>query len=304
MKIVSKLLFTFIIFVSLFDLSIGQSKFGNEWINPSKTYLKLKIAQNGIYKVSYEELVAAGFLSNRVNGADLQLINFGEDQALYISDNDFGPGDHFEFYGEKNTIGLDSLLYDNWKQDLLNPDYSLVNDTNAYFLTLAPEKNNLRYIIKNPNYANTTLTPFPYYLHEEKEVFSSYYFKNVDAGPTRHSIFEPSEGFGQHITNKSNISFKTSHLSAVGPLPKISMRTGLNGNQARLEILWNGITKSSFITPAKITVQWSKTLELAEINNSNTLIIQNTYSACRPKNAATAVSGDSAAKALFASFKC
>ncbi|MFN8338150.1 MAG: C25 family cysteine peptidase [Saprospiraceae bacterium] len=278
MKIVSKLLFTFIIFVSLFDLSIGQSKFGNEWINPSKTYLKLKIAQNGIYKVSYEELVAAGFLSNRVNGADLQLINFGEDQALYISDNDFGPGDHFEFYGEKNTIGLDSLLYDNWKQDLLNPDYSLVNDTNAYFLTLAPEKNNLRYIIKNPNYANTTLTPFPYYLHEEKEVFSSFYFKNVDAGPTRHSIFEPSEGFGQHITNKSNISFKTSHLSAVGPLPKISMRTGLNGNQARLEILWNGITKSSFITPAKITVQWSKTLELAEINNSNTLIIQNTYS--------------------------
>ena len=106
----------------------AQKKFGNEWINPSKTYLKLKVAENGIYKLTYEEMVAAGFINTKINGTDLQLINYGTDQALYVSDNDFGPGDHIEFYGEKNTIGLDSLLYADWRKDLLNPDYSLVND--------------------------------------------------------------------------------------------------------------------------------------------------------------------------------
>lgn len=278
MKIVSKLIFFAILMIALCDLSIAQSKFGNEWINPSKTYLKLKIAQNGVYKVSYEELVSAGFISNRINGADLQLINFGNDQALYISDNDFGPGDHFEFYGEKNTIGLDSLLYVDWKKDLLNPDYSLVNDTNAYFLTLAPEKNNLRYVIKNPNYTNTTLSPFPYYLHEEKMVFSSYFFKNKDSGDTRYSYFEPSEGFSKEITNKNILNFTASHVSSTGPQPKISFRTGLNGNYAKLEIFWNGDLKYSLFSEAKKTVQWSAQLQSSDIKNSNTFIIQNSNS--------------------------
>lgn len=278
MKIVSKLIFFAILMIALCDLSIAQSKFGNEWINPSKTYLKLKIAQNGVYKVSYEELVSTGFISNRINGADLQLINFGNDQALYISDNDFGPGDHFEFYGEKNTIGLDSLLYVDWKKDLLNPDYSLVNDTNAYFLTLAPEKNNLRYVIKNPNYANTTLSPFPYYLHNEKMVFSSYFFKNVDSGDTRYSYFEPSEGFSKEITNKNILNFTASHVSSTGPQPKISFRTGLNGNYAKLEIFWNGDLKYSLFSEAKKTVQWSAQLQSSDIKNSNTFIIQNSNS--------------------------
>ncbi|HQV97204.1 MAG TPA: hypothetical protein PLE29_06065, partial [Saprospiraceae bacterium] len=65
----------------------AQKKFGNEWINPSKTYLKLKVAENGIYKLTYEEMVAAGFIDTKINGIDLQLINYGTDQALYVSDN-------------------------------------------------------------------------------------------------------------------------------------------------------------------------------------------------------------------------
>ena len=84
----------------------AQKKFGNEWINPSKNYLKLKVAENGIYKLTYEEMVAAGFINTKINGTDLQLINYGTDQALYVSDNDFGPGDHIEFYGEKNKLFL------------------------------------------------------------------------------------------------------------------------------------------------------------------------------------------------------
>ena len=52
----------------------AQKKFGNEWINPSKNYLKLKVAENGIYKLTYEEMVAAGFIDTKINGSDLQLM--------------------------------------------------------------------------------------------------------------------------------------------------------------------------------------------------------------------------------------
>ncbi|MGB4841099.1 MAG: hypothetical protein WBP08_18975, partial [Saprospiraceae bacterium] len=228
-----------LLFVYLFGIkSFGQNKYGNEWIEPSKTYYKIKVAENGIYKVTYEELVSVGFNKGQVFGSALKLINFGQEQSIYVSGNTFGPGSWFEFYGQKNTIGLDTFLYSDWKKDLLNPDYSLVNDTNTYFLTLSPETSNLRHTLVNPDYNNITLTPFPYYLHEEKVVYSSTFFKNVD-GDIRYSHFEPSEGFASGVLQVSNTELKMSGYVEAGPLPILSFRTGQNNQVSRLEISWN-----------------------------------------------------------------
>lgn len=256
----------------------AQKKFGNEWINPSKNYLKLKVAENGIYKLTYEEMVAAGFINTKINGTDLQLINYGTDQALYVSDNDFGPGDHIEFYGEKNTIGLDSLLYADWRKDLLNPDYSLVNDTNAYFLAISPEKNNIRYTLKNPNFGSTNLTPFPYYLHEEKLVFSKIHKKSAE-NKIINTIFEPSEGFCNDVLQSSNITLKSSHLVSSGPDPTLSLRMGLNSNYSKLEILWNGILKQTKTSEGKKTLQFNINLSKNEIVADNLLKVNNIQSA-------------------------
>ena len=176
----SKILLFVIFVIGIFHFSDAQSVYGNEWINPSKIYYKIKVADNGIYKVTFEDLVSAGLPQGAVQGSALQLINYGKEQAIHVNSNNFGPGAWFEFYGKKNTIGLDSILYKDWKKDLLNPDYSFVTDTNVYFFTLSPETSNLRYTLVNPDYINITLTPFPYYMHEEKVVYSSTFFKNVD----------------------------------------------------------------------------------------------------------------------------
>ena len=141
----------------------GQNKFANEWINASKKYYKIKVAENGIFKVTYEELIAAGLPQGAINGSGLKLFNIGKEQAIHVSDNNFGPGSWFEFYGVKNTIGVDSMLFRDWKKDLLNPDYSFITDTNT--LTFSPETLNLRYNQVNPDYSNNTLTPLPYYIH-------------------------------------------------------------------------------------------------------------------------------------------
>ncbi|MBK8515183.1 MAG: hypothetical protein IPL55_02465 [Saprospiraceae bacterium] len=268
-----------LLFVYLFGIkSFGQNKYGNEWIEPSKTYYKIKVAENGIYKVTYEELVSVGFNKGQVFGSALKLINFGQEQSIYVSGNTFGPGSWFEFYGQKNTIGLDTFLYSDWKKDLLNPDYSLVNDTNTYFLTLSPETSNLRHTLVNPDYNNITLTPFPYYLHEEKVVYSSTFFKNVD-GDIRYSHFEPSEGFASGVLQVSNTELKMSGYVEAGPLPILSFRTGQNNQVSRLEISWNNKVIETRLLNPKLTTQHSYTLDKTEIKATNTLTLRNVNTA-------------------------
>jgi len=278
MKMIIKIIFSLLILSITYFASSAQAKYGNEWIDASKPYFKLKIAQNGIYKVTFEELVGAGFGENNIIGSSLKLYNFGEERAIYVSDNDFGPGDYFEFYGEKNTIGLDSLLYNDWSKDLFNPEYSLVTDTNAYFLTLSPESSNLRYTLVNPDFNNNTLTPFPFYLHDEKIVFSGSYFKNVD-GDIRYSHFEPSEGFGDALQQISTTLLNTSQLVDSGPNPVLRFRSGQNSHLSKLEISWNNQIKATpFINP-KLTSQFFYELEKSEVKGSNNLVLKNINSA-------------------------
>lgn len=277
MKILLKITFILIL-VSQCQYSLtAQRKYGNEWINTTKKYLKLKIAENGIYKVTYEDLIKNGFINNKVDGTSLQLINYGSEKAIFVSNNEFGPGAYFEFYGEKNTIGLDSLLYDNWKKDLFNPEYSLVNDTNAYFLTLSPESSNKRYTLVQPNYDNISLTPFPYYLHEEKIVYSNSFFKNA-FGDIRYSNFESSEGFGTLPVQTSNTSLPVSQLVLNSLKPYLEFRTGSNGLVSRIEITWNNQLKETKVIDPKLTSSFLFELDYPELLSNNTLNIKNTYS--------------------------
>lgn len=271
--------FLFLAFVFLFASSnlIGQTKYGNEWIDLSKTYLKIKVAENAIYRITFEELKDAGFINSNINGQALKLINYGSEQAIHVSNNSFGPGAYLEFYGEKNTIGLDSLLYNDWKKDLFNPEYSLVSDSNAYFLTLAPETTNKRYTQISPDYNSINLTPFSYYLHEEKIVFTTGFYKHVESD-VRYSNFEPSEGFGSGITSISTLNFPVTFMDNNGPKPILSLRTGTNSSGSKLEISWNGnILESRNIAP-KINSQFTYTMDFASVNASNTLNIKNVLS--------------------------
>ncbi len=278
MNILLKKVLHTVLFISFLQVCYTQKKFGNEWIDPSKTYFKIKVAENGIYKVSFEELVAAGWNFGVIPSRDLLLINFGKEEALSVSAPDFGPGAFFEFYGEKNTIGLDSLLYEDWNKDLFNPEYSLVNDTNAYFLTVSPNTTNQKYTIYNPDFNNNSLSPFPYYLHEEKLVFHNSFFKNVD-GDIRYSHFEPSEGFGDALQQTTTSIIDASLFVEEGPAPVLSFRLGQNNHLSKLEVSWNNVIKELRVSTPKLTSQFQYILDKSEIKSKNTLGLKNVNSA-------------------------
>lgn len=274
---------SFYIFFSacfIFVLSAGaQNRYAHDWINVSSTYYKFKIAENGIYKVTFEELVESGWTHGTVPSVELKLFNFGKEQPLYVSASEFGPGSWIEFYGEKNTIGLDSILYENWKRDLLNPDYSLVNDTNAYYLTLSPGTTNIRYNQIFPNFSTHNLSALDYYMHEEKIVFSNAYFKNVDGTDVRNSFFESSEGFGSGPNNQTTQTINTSAVFTTGPAPVLSFRTGLNNVNNAIDISWNGQIIEKIQSAARRTVQFTTNLNISDIRNNNTFGLRNVFSA-------------------------
>lgn len=121
----------------------GQS-YGNEWIDYSQQYLKIKVTNDQIYRIDSAALADA-FAGIGVNLATVdprELQMFGREQELYIhvqgeGDGSFDGGDFVEFYGQRNDAWLDTTVWED-NADQNNPYYSLYNDTATYYLTWNP----------------------------------------------------------------------------------------------------------------------------------------------------------------------
>ncbi len=113
------------------------AQFTNSWINFTQQYFKIPVAQNGIYRLTYANLQAAGFPVNSVDPRFIQLFHRGQEQSIYVrgqKDGVFNATDYIEFYGQKNDGALDSLLY-RPSSNQPHKYYNLYSDTAAYFLT-------------------------------------------------------------------------------------------------------------------------------------------------------------------------
>lgn len=150
-SILQVLLFVFFNTISLKAQTGGT--FPNEWINYSKTYYKIKVAKDAMYRISGNTLNTIG--AAPAMGSDFKMYHNGQEIPLYVTtDGVLGSSDYLEFWGERNRGTFDSQLY---KQAGHQPNVeaSLFSDTSAYFLTISPETSNLRYqatanIIDNP----------------------------------------------------------------------------------------------------------------------------------------------------------
>jgi hypothetical protein len=110
---------------------------GNEWINYDQSYLKVKTAQDGIYRLTYQQLMAAGFPVNSIDPRKIQLFHRGVEQAIEITgqaDGTFNTGDLLYFYGKKNDGTLDAELY-RPREAQPHQYHNIYSDTTAYFLT-------------------------------------------------------------------------------------------------------------------------------------------------------------------------
>ena len=114
---------------------------GNEWIDYSQRYWKLPVVSDGLYTISFQQLINGGFPVTTINPQYIQIYGRGKQCRIKVSGEEDGTldaSDFIEFYAKKNDAWLDSLVYDD-PDHVPNPNYSLFNDTAHYFITVGSE---------------------------------------------------------------------------------------------------------------------------------------------------------------------
>ena len=168
-----KLLLLLFCIVSLHSFS---QQYGNEWIDYSQKYYKIAVTAKGIYRVTFSDMSVAGVPVGDIIPSNLQLFYKGQQQYIYVNgeaDGVLNGGDYLEFYGEPNNGWFDSTFYNDPKQ-LVNPNYSLVNDTAYYFLTWSNSTNGKRMTVENDVSFNS-YTAIDYCMREVRQDYLSYY---------------------------------------------------------------------------------------------------------------------------------
>ncbi|MEM6801718.1 MAG: C25 family cysteine peptidase, partial [Bacteroidota bacterium] len=192
--------------------------YGNDWYKaePNRTYIKLIVDTDGIYRVSLADLQNAGHDLSTVNPDNLRLLYRGKEVPLYTEKNG-NTLTYLEFFGERNNGSIDSIMYRDPNTgkhvDGLQPNknLSLFTDESVYYLTWDSSPSGNRYFSNfDPTYSGRT--PVSSFLHESKVEYTDgtpgatyiqggggpyepFYTLNCDYGPSEGYV-GPSFSFG------------------------------------------------------------------------------------------------------------
>ncbi|MBI1223983.1 MAG: hypothetical protein GC192_01985 [Bacteroidetes bacterium] len=215
---------------------------GNEWINFNQTYFKIKVAEDGIYRIGYQTLENAGVPISQINGAQFQLWHNGEEAPISTStEGTFGTNDYIEFFGKKNTSELDKYLYKFPDSMMMNPLYSLITDTAAYFLTYVNGGGNSRFQLVS-NDLNNLPAKEEYYMAR----LVNNNFSNISKFATSDGIstsdYSLSEGFASSLNTTKTYTLAPTAIFQGGDSPSISLRFSGNSVQHQQIVTLNDQT--------------------------------------------------------------
>jgi len=263
-------------FLSFAPFQFAQAQFANQWINAGQQYYKIQTAREGIYKLTYADLQAAG-IPVGVGGIDprrLQLFHRGTEQSIFVqgqTDAVLNSTDFLEFYGKANDGTLDKSLYQpNTSQP--HSYYNLFSDTTSYFLTwnlgAVPGKR-----VASFDEVNVTAIPKDeFHWEEQLRVFFNEYsigtgmFVGSDRAPIQYTSFGEGEGWtGKYIRQGGFIDYPIDLLTngVTTELPSIEvLLTGRDEDTHSAEVLV-GPNVSSL---RSLTVQGFNDFETLKIN--------------------------------------
>ncbi len=210
----------------------------NEWIHFGQPYFKIAVAEDGIYRIPLQTLSNAGLPVEQVQGGQFQLFHNGEEVPLYsTTEGILGSGDFLEFYGKKNSSELDRYLFEDPDKEMMNPLYSLITDTSAYFLTWS-DTTGLRYQVI-PNNLNNLPAKEEYYLGQSVQIYFNSFYKKINALEVKPSDFDMTEGWAGNFKNSQDIDINLVNVYAGGPAGQLYLRYGTGNGQHRQLISLN-----------------------------------------------------------------
>jgi hypothetical protein len=194
--------------------------YGNEWIDYTQSYFKIKIAEDGMHRLSYNDLNNAGIFSGTIipQGQNLQLFKNGQSISFFVSEvGILATNDFLTFYGEKNRGQIDKYLYLQPEYQV-NPKYSLFTDTAVYYLTYAINTVNPNLITELPNDL-TNLPPKENYCWFTKELeWHQRLNRGIDRGGSGHvsANYDIAEGYTKNtysINQSNNLGLANRYLT-------------------------------------------------------------------------------------------
>jgi len=191
----------------------GQTLYGNEWINYNQDYYKCYITQDGMYRISTQNLLDAGVPINAINSGGFQVYAMGNQVPVYVSTNGaMGSNDYIEFYGKQNRGELDVHLYGS-PSDQFNPYYSMFTDSMAYFLTWGTGATQFQ---NTPNDFSNLPAAEPYFMNETVLAYNNKYNKGKPTQGLYESRFSAGEGFGEAYIKAGTHSLSTPYAYTTG----------------------------------------------------------------------------------------
>ncbi len=186
----------------------GQTLYGDEWIDYDRTHYKITLNEDGVYRLTYQELFQAGVFSESdvPTGAEFKLYRFGNPVPIYVNNpGAFSSGDYIEFYGRKNRGQIDMHLYADASEQL-NPHYSMFSDDAVYFLTWgdAPATDNLQNV---PNDLNNLPAAETLCTYKVERIFSDRSENGKDYGSSSWKCrYDLGEGYASQKKTSLNVS--------------------------------------------------------------------------------------------------
>ncbi|MDX1908385.1 MAG: C25 family cysteine peptidase [Bacteroidia bacterium] len=172
-------LISLLLITALWPVSRVQAQFdyGNDWYisNPGRTYIKLVVAEEGIYRVTRDELLAAGYDLSQVDARWLRMYFRGKEIPIFVNRNG-AVLEYVEFYARPNDGRIDSLMYRNPVSGVHEPDLqpnkeiSLFTSEAAYFLTWGNTQSGSRFFSVFDN-TYQLMQPEAYFRYESREDF-------------------------------------------------------------------------------------------------------------------------------------
>ncbi|MEO9869303.1 putative type IX secretion system sortase PorU2 [Ekhidna sp.] len=202
-----------------------SAQVGNEWIDFTQSYYKINIGKDGFYRISSDELLAAGFPLTSVPASRIQVFRRGQEVALNVNTNGDGTVNYLEFFGQRNTGTSDSQLYETNSQP--HQFYNLFSDTATYFLTYKLGSENGKRMAFSSDKNTTGLTPEAYHIEDTIQLFTTDYAPGRKFGSGAAfslSKYDDGEGWTGEFQSKNafkDFSFTLRNFESAGISPTI-----------------------------------------------------------------------------------
>jgi hypothetical protein len=239
-------IFTLLLLVVGFTATAQQ--YNNEWINFNQIYYKIKIGQDGLYRIPKSLLDGKGLGSTQVQY--FELWRNGVKVPFYpsVSSGVLPANGYLEFWGEANDGKPDKDLY-------RSPDYqhttkySLQTDTAVYFLSVNTNQAGYRYTDVFNNIAGNALPAEPYFMYTAGNYYKGSLpnsgFASLVGVYVYSSSYDKGEFFASgDIAPSAPLTTSISGLNVYSSGPQSSIKFGATGNainQRNIRVLVNGV---------------------------------------------------------------